>query len=135
MRITLTVFFEDPFWVGLFECREGENLFAAKVVFGAEPKDAQVLEFVLGSFDGLVFSPGVRAGREDAPAVNPKRRLRQAQRAQTQGVGTKSQQALQLARALHKQESSQSRRERETAQAQHKRRLLLEKKRAKHRGH
>ena len=35
----LTVFFEDPFWIDVFERTEGSRLSAAKVTFGAEPKD------------------------------------------------------------------------------------------------
>lgn len=35
---TLTVFFEDPFWVGVFEYVEGSRLSASKVTFGAEPR-------------------------------------------------------------------------------------------------
>ena len=35
----LTVYFEDPFWIGVFERIENGKLSAAKVTFGAEPKD------------------------------------------------------------------------------------------------
>ena len=38
----LTVFFEDPFWVGIFERIEDGRLSVAKVTFGAEPKDYEV---------------------------------------------------------------------------------------------
>ena len=38
----LTVYFEDPFWVGVFERIENGKLSAAKVTFGAEPKDYEV---------------------------------------------------------------------------------------------
>ena len=34
----LTVFFEDPFWVGVFERVSCGKLSAAKVTFGGEPK-------------------------------------------------------------------------------------------------
>ncbi len=37
----LTVFFEEPFWVGVFERIENGRLFAAKVTFGAEPKELE----------------------------------------------------------------------------------------------
>ena len=43
---SFTVFFEDPFWVGVFERRtphKGEDLLtAAKITFGAQPSDPQV---------------------------------------------------------------------------------------------
>ena len=35
----LTVFFEDPFWVGVFERIESGRLSVCKVTFGAEPRD------------------------------------------------------------------------------------------------
>ena len=42
----LTVYFEDPFWVGVFERIENGKLSAAKVTFGAEPKEYEVQEFI-----------------------------------------------------------------------------------------
>ena len=39
----LTVFFEAPFWVGVFERFEGGTLSVCKITFGAEPKDYDVL--------------------------------------------------------------------------------------------
>ncbi len=47
MKASLTVFFEDPFWVGVFERIEDGKLSVCKVTFGAEPKDYDVLDFVL----------------------------------------------------------------------------------------
>lgn len=35
----LTVYFEDPFWVGVFERITGGKLSVCKVTFGAEPKE------------------------------------------------------------------------------------------------
>ena len=35
----LTVFFEEPFWVGVFERISEDKLSACKITFGAEPKD------------------------------------------------------------------------------------------------
>ena len=34
----LTVYFEEPFWVGVFERMENGKLSVCKVTFGAEPK-------------------------------------------------------------------------------------------------
>ena len=41
----LTVYFEEPFWVGIFERIEDGKLSVAKVTFGAEPKDYEVQEY------------------------------------------------------------------------------------------
>ena len=35
---SLTVFFEDPFWVGVYERTDGGRYEACKITFGAEPK-------------------------------------------------------------------------------------------------
>ena len=43
----LTVFFEAPFWIGVFERIERRKLSVCKVVFGAEPKDYEVWEYLL----------------------------------------------------------------------------------------
>lgn len=42
----LTVFFEEPFWVGVFEHIEGKKLSVAKVTFGAEPKEYEIENFI-----------------------------------------------------------------------------------------
>ena len=47
METKLTVFFDDPFWVGVFERTDGGKLSVCKVTFGAEPKDYEVWEYVL----------------------------------------------------------------------------------------
>ena len=45
MKASLKVFFENPFWVGVFERIEDGKLSVCKVTFGAEPKDYEVLEY------------------------------------------------------------------------------------------
>ena len=55
----LTVLFENPFWIGVFERREGRNLSVAKVIFGAEPKEYHVYEFVQKKYFDLELSPAV----------------------------------------------------------------------------
>ena len=64
--------------------------------FGAEPKDYEVWEYVLRHYHGLKFSPAVEADTRQR-ADNPKRRQREAgKQMERSGVGTKSQQALQM---------------------------------------
>ena len=41
---TLTVLFEDPFWVGVFERRYDDKIEVAKVTFEKEPKEALKLQ-------------------------------------------------------------------------------------------
>ena len=98
----LTVFFEDPFWVGVFERIENGRLSAAKVTFGAEPKEPELLIYLLRHYYRLPFSPAVETAVKPAHR-NPKRAQREAGRQTAQvGIGTKSQQALQLQQEQNK---------------------------------
>lgn len=45
VAVVFTVFFEEPFWCGVYQRQEGRNLEAARMVFGAEPKEYEVLAF------------------------------------------------------------------------------------------
>ena len=131
----LTVFFEDPFWVGVFERITDGKLTVCKVTFGAEPKEYEVLDFVLKHYYDLNFSPAVEAG-EKQTADNPKRRQRNARKQQqSTGVGTKSQQALSLQREAMKTERRQNRREQREAQEQLKFEQRQKKRKEKHKGH
>ena len=86
----LTVYFDDPFWVGVFERIENEKLSVCKVTFGAEPKDYEVLEFVLRNYSQLKFSPSVDV-EVRKEAINPKRKQREARNQSAQySIGTKS---------------------------------------------
>ena len=61
----LTVFFEEPFWVGIFERIEDGKLSVAKVTFGAEPKDYEVQEYIQKCYFSLKFSPVVETVVKD----------------------------------------------------------------------
>ena len=92
----LTVFFEEPFWVGVFEHVEDGKLSVAKVIFGAEPKDYEVQEFIQKYYCSLQFSPAVATVVKETKR-NYKRMQRDAKKQmQENGIGTKSQQALKM---------------------------------------
>jgi hypothetical protein len=135
VSIRLTVFFDDPFWTAVYERSSGGKLQAARVVFGAEPKDSDVYEFFLKNWDRLRFSPPVAAGREERSAVNPKRMQRRIQRSVSgSGAGTKSQQALKLLREQGKQKRKEKTKARKEAEEQRKFELRQQKRKEKHRG-
>ena len=133
--VTLTVFFDGQFWIGIFERTEGGTLSVSRVVFGAEPKEQQVLEFVLQNYLKLRFSPPVEGVKIQTIASNPKRRQRQISRYTGKGIGTKSQQAMKLAQEAGKLARKARTREQREAEEQRKRDLHAEKKKARHRGH
>ena len=91
---TLTVCFDGQFWVGIVERVEDGALSSCRVVFGAEPSNEEVLDFVLREWARLPLGPAVaREGR--AMARNPKRRQREAAReARRAKPSTKAQLAL-----------------------------------------
>ena len=131
----LTVYFEEPFWVGVFERTRGDALFAARVVFGAEPKDYEVYARVLKEYARLRFSPAVESAAH-AEVKNPKRARRAAVKlTSSAGTGTRAQQALQMQYEQQKRErKAQSRADKEAAQ-QRRFEQKQRKKQQKHRGH
>ena len=133
--VTLTVFFDGRFWIGIFERTEGGTLSVSRVVFGAEPKEQQVHEFVLRHYLKLRFSPPVEGVKIQTIASNPKRRQRQIARSAEKGIGTKSQQAMKLAQEAGKLARKVRTREQREAEEQRKRELHAERKKARHRGH
>lgn len=130
----LTVFFEAPFWVGIFECISDEKLSVCKVTFGAEPKDYEVHEFILKKYGRLQFSPVVDAdGKENT--YNPKRMRREVRRQmQNIGVGTRSQQALKLQQEQLKIEHRTVAHKRRETQKKQQFELKQQKKKEKHKG-
>ena len=131
----LTIYFEDPFWVGVFERIENRKLSVAKVTFGVEPKDYDVLEFINRNYYHLQFSPAVETIVKDTKK-NPKRAQREAKKQTLEtGIGTKSQQALKLQQEQNKQERKVRSREQRDAESQRLFELKQMKKKEKHRGH
>ena len=129
-----TVFFEDPFWVAVFQRYENGKLSVAKVTLGAEPKNSELYELFLKHYYSLQFSPAVDAVVKEAKK-NPKRIQREIRKSMdTPGVGTKSQQALQLQREQNKQERKARSRDAKQAEAQRRFELKQQKRKNKHRG-
>ena len=134
MEAKLTVYFDDPFWVGVFERIENGKLSVCRITFGAEPKDYDVWEFVLKHYYKLEFSPAVETGSRRT-ADNPKRRQRNARKQlERTGVGTKSQQALQMQLEQNKQERKLKSRKQKQAEVERQFALKQQKKKKKHKG-
>lgn len=129
---TLTVYHDGQFWVGLAEHVEDGRYGVARIVFGAEPSNEEILHFITGKWAMLSFF-GDEASK---PAKNPKRRAREASRALKQpAMGTKAQQTLASQRDAMKRESVRARSQHraDEAEARFEQRKL--KRKQKHRGH
>ena len=131
----LTVYHDGQFWVGLAEHVEDGRYGAARIVFGAEPSDEEILQFITGKWARLSFFGGVPTEARK-PARNPKRRSREASRAlRRPAVGTKAQQALAAQREAMKRESAQARSRRRADEAEARFEQRKQKRKQKHRGH
>jgi hypothetical protein len=136
VKITLTVFFEGPFYVGVFERIENDILEVAKVTFGQEPKDQDVYEFILKKYKTLQFYKSSELELKNPKKVNPKSLQRQIHKeVKETGIGTKSQQALKLQTQALKKDKSKIQKEQKEILEVIKFQKKLEKKKQKHRGH
>lgn len=135
-RSSLTVLFQAPFWVGIYERTDDEGYQACRVVFGPEPKDCEVYAFLLENWRNLSFSPPVEVEEREERHDNPKRVRREIRRQleEERGSSTKAQQALSLQRERRGAEAKRQTREAREAEEERRYALRREKKRAKHRG-
>lgn len=132
---TLTILFEAPFWVGLFEREWRGRYEVCRVIFGGEPRDCEIYQFVLKNWSQLDFSPALDVEPGQARAVNPKRMQRLIQRqTAAAGLGTKAQQALKLQQEQSKQARKLRSREQRAAAQERKFQMRREKRKEKHRG-
>ena len=132
---TLTVYHDGQFWVGLAEHVEDGRYGVARIVFGAEPSDEEILQLVVGKWEKLSFF-GDEPTEASKPARNPKRRAREAAKALKQpAMSTKAQQTLVNQRETMKRESAQARRQRRADEADVRFEQRKLKRKQKHRGH
>lgn len=135
IRVSLTVYFEEPFWVGVFEKVERGKVSASRIVFGAEPKDLEVYSYVLQNYCSLRFSPAVATVVKDA-GRNPKRLQREAHKQTlSKGIGTRSQQAIKEQQEQNKLARKERSREQKEASKERAFELKQQKKLQKRRGH
>lgn len=132
----LTVFFDAPFWVGVYERISDGKLEVCKITFGAEPKDYEVYAFLLENWSKLRFSTPIKADSKQETKINPKRMQRTIKKQlETTGIGTKAQQAIKLSQMEGKEaRKKKSRLEREQ-ENERQFKIKQEKKKKKHRGH
>lgn len=134
-KSSLTILFENPFWIGLYERIDGEKYEVCKITFGAEPKDYEVYDFLLQNWHKLKFSPPVKTDRMIEHKINPKRMQREINsQLKYKGIGTRAQQALKLQHEQSKIERKSKNREQKDITKKYFFALRQEKKKAKHRG-
>ncbi len=130
----LTVYFDAPFWVGVFERDEAGGLAVARVVFGAEPSDAQVYA-ALDLWRGLAWKTAAVGDSPPRRQKSPKRVQREAARAAAAPApSTRAQEAMRLALEAQKREHKVRSREEAEREVERRYRLRREKQKRRHRG-
>jgi hypothetical protein len=138
------VFFDGTFWVGVVEVGEPDgSVRAARHVFGAEPSNAELLEFVDHHGSALIdralssapSDPDPERRRARSGPGNPKRAARQAAKEQARsGTSTAAQAALAKAREQSDAARTAARRKNRSDEAERRREAAIAKRKAKHRG-
>lgn len=132
----LTVTFQAPFWVGLYEREENGLYQVCKITFGAEPKDYEVYHFLQNHWKDLTFSPPLPTGAVPQRHPNPKRQQREIKKQlQMPAIGTKAQNAMKRQQEARVQARRVLRRKQRTQERERQHDLRQKKHREKHRGH
>ena len=137
--ILATIFFEKQFWVGTFERTDKEGYAVARHIFGGEPADPEIYEFVLNHYHELKFGEAKKIEIK-IQRMNPKRVQREVRREmarikETTKPSTFAQdymrEELEKKKMERKKVSSAEKEARKDTQFS----LRQEKKKEKHRGH
>ncbi|MFA6915004.1 MAG: YjdF family protein [Parachlamydiales bacterium] len=78
-NIKATIYFEKQFWIGTFERTDKEGYAIARHIFGNEPTDPEIYEFVLKHYHTLNFGE-LREVKLQIQRMNPKRVQREVRR-------------------------------------------------------
>jgi len=131
----LTVYFDDPFWVGVFERNDEDGYRVSRVVFGSEPKEGELYEYIQKEYKNLDFGRPIESQVVIVRKKNFKRMQRDVRKeVYEQGAGTKAQQAVKLQMALNKKERQVKSREQREEERMLQFKMKQEKRKRKHRG-
>ncbi|HET9957145.1 MAG TPA: YjdF family protein [Polyangiaceae bacterium] len=132
-----SVFFENPFWVGVFERVDERGYSVSRVVFGSDPRDREVWELLLANLRQVRFSdPIPEPPKSMEVQKNPKRVQREAREALERApLSTKAQDALRLALEQKKKVKKEQSKAAREAERDRLFTLKQEKRKEKKRGH
>jgi hypothetical protein len=134
--VLLTLYFDAPFWVGVFEHVGNGKIETCRVVFGSEPKDYEVYDFILKNYYNLKFSRSIETKEHIAKKINPKRMHREiSKEMKKQGISTKAQEAIRQEREARKVERKHICHEQKEEYSRAQFKLKQEKKKEKKKGH
>ena len=133
----LTILFNGQFWEGVVESNLDGCFKAGRHVFGSEPKDSEVLDFVNHLALKLLeqSTASIEVGLAEQKKVNPKRLSREvAKEMSVRGISTKAQEAIQLELELQKKEKKVLSKAEKEEEKEQKRLIARQKAKERHRG-
>lgn len=136
--IELTLFFEEPFWVGIFKKNDQKRCKISKFTFGSEPKDYEVYDFVLKNFYNLRFSNAdiLKEKVIGSRKISPKRLQREINKEmKNTGSVTKSQAVIKIQYEKNKIAGKKISKEKRCSEEERKFEIRKMKKVMKHKGH
>ncbi|MEK7339451.1 MAG: YjdF family protein [Candidatus Rhabdochlamydia sp.] len=137
--VKATLFFEKGFWVGTFERTDKEGYAIARHIFGKEPSDPEVHEFVLKSYHELKFGEAKEINIQ-TQRMNPKRVQREVRREmarmeETTQPSTQAQDYIREELKKNKKDKKSISSAEKQARKDDQFALRQEKRKEKHRGH
>jgi len=92
-----TIFFEDPFWVGVLEENYNGINYMGKHIFGAEPTNSELLQFYIYKFENIDRIK-ISETDIDTKKMSFKKAINKSKKVQNKiGIGTKSQNLFKVA--------------------------------------
>ena len=130
-----TIFFEDPFWIGILEENYDGINYMGRHIFGAEPSNSELLQFYIYEFENI-NKLKISETDIETKKMKFKKSLNKSKRTQNKiGVGTKSQNLFKMAfeetMGIKKKESKMEK----LINKEEKYKKKLEKKSEKKKGH
>lgn len=133
----LTVYFNGQYWIGVVEHNEDSKLKACQFIFGPEPKDGDVMDFVEHQMLPLLSSSKqqVAIPKPIDKKINPKRLARQiAKEIQMKGISSFAQESIKLELDSRKKERKVTNKKKYEEFQEKKYILKVQKAKEKHRG-
>lgn len=137
--ISVTIQFDPPFWVGIFERNDNQGYAATRKVFGAEPTDPELYEFIQTNYHELNFTEPQENIQLDIKRKSFKRMQREIKKAlqseKSVKKETRAQEALRLDLEQRKKIKKTQSKSDKTKLEKERFELKQEKKKQKRRGH
>ena len=73
--------YEEPFWVGIFERHDEQGYSVGRTIFGNEPTNPEIYQFILHESDNVHYSTPSKIDSDGVYVQkNPKRQLREVRK-------------------------------------------------------